>query len=241
MGEEELELKKAILTARATAEQEAVELKAALEETKTLSSKLDASAEAAGRAVDVAVEAMSKRLLDAMDERRRELHAAIGAERDRQLAGLVTRADAINAELRHREAGVLEPSIMAKQIKRPAAASLACNVGEQAWNVVERICSTMIPSIGSVAGLPPRLDGYAEPAPTYTIGQRISVNRPHGCIDGLSFSMEPDVPDGLELDGATGAISGTPSGTIGSHVREVVASNAAGNPTHPSHIACLHA
>lgn len=80
---------------------------------------------------------------------------------------------------------------------------------------IDVLCATTLQSIGSVqkahaAGVPV-LHGYSDDSPTYVAGTTVPPNRPrYDCDSPVVFRMEPDVPMGLELDAATGVVSGTP-------------------------------
>jgi hypothetical protein len=77
------------------------------------------------------------------------------------------------------------------------------------------IAVSTLSMIGAVGLLPPDLQGYSDPKPTYKIGTAIAPNKPVGELvigqqDGLSFAAD-NLPVGLQLDPKTGVLSGTPT------------------------------
>lgn len=80
---------------------------------------------------------------------------------------------------------------------------------------------------GGSSGAPSSLT-YATTSAVYTANLKIADNTPKysGMVD--SWSVEPDLPDGLEIDSLTGVISGTPVTEQQAKEYKVTASNSSG-------------
>lgn len=77
---------------------------------------------------------------------------------------------------------------------------------------------------------PPSALAYGVNPAVYTVGQAIAPNAPsHGGGAVARYTVEPILPPGLKLDGATGVLSGTPAEATPSFVYTVQAANAAGS------------
>ena len=70
---------------------------------------------------------------------------------------------------------------------------------------------------------------YADPSPTLMAGQRLPADLPDYTGTASNFSVTPALPAGLVLDPATGAISGTPTGTSPATIYVVSAEGSTGN------------
>jgi len=96
----------------------------------------------------------------------------------------------------------------------------------------------------NAAGTSPSGLAYGTPAPVYVAGMPIASNAPlknPTIPTGTTYSVSPDLPSGLSIDAASGAIAGTPLGVSSSIVptppvttyHTVTASTATGNTSAP--------
>ena len=73
---------------------------------------------------------------------------------------------------------------------------------------------------------------FTDPEPVYTVGTMITPNSgSSACGPVTSWTISPALPDGLNLDTATGEISGTPTVVLAETLFTVTATNVAGSAT----------
>lgn len=119
-----------------------------------------------------------------------------------------------------------------------ARAAEACSVGKELPMLHPAVSATLtfqldkeaitagcvgVPKAFAWAGVEtPEIYGYTDSTPQYTCGQEITPNMPVYTGESVTFRMEPDVPNGLVMDAATGMLLGTPAwdeGWTGDEVR----------------------
>lgn len=85
------------------------------------------------------------------------------------------------------------------------------------------------PTVQAPAGLT-----YTSSLAVYTVGTRISANSPSSSGGAVtSYRVSPALPAGLNLDPATGVITGTPTGVTATTIYTVTASNLASSTQAP--------
>jgi serine/threonine protein kinase len=92
---------------------------------------------------------------------------------------------------------------------------------------VEDVCDRWVGTLGQLGMEPPTLHGMSDPAPYCVHGEPVLYEAIF-CGFDVKFRMEPDVPDGLQLNPATGTISGRPTARLGQYKCTLIAGNAAG-------------
>jgi len=92
----------------------------------------------------------------------------------------------------------------------------------------------------AVNDAPPAALSYATTACVYTNGLPIVSNMPTVTGTVTSWSADPELPQGMVLDGATGAISGTPTISQAAQEYTIRAGNASGSTTAVISIAVNH-
>lgn len=111
----------------------------------------------------------------------------------------------------------------------PLDASTAVTYAVTGTNSAGSISTSLVIEVDQ-AIQPPVSLSYSDSKPTYVRGHAIVANHPiatGGPID--NFSVQPALPSGLNLDAATGAISGAPTEIVGPLPYTVTASNVAGS------------
>lgn len=84
----------------------------------------------------------------------------------------------------------------------------------------------------TVKDLPPSALTYTSSSPTYVQGVAISPNSPSSAGGAVvSYTVAPDLPDGLLLDRDTGIITGTPTTASAVNAYTVTATNSGGSTT----------
>jgi len=114
----------------------------------------------------------------------------------------------------------------------PVAHRILPLVGAVLWSLCGVVaCAGQTEAVGNTPA-PPRSLAYSVNPAVYAVGVAIAANTPSSAGGAVtSYSVSPPLPAGLDLDAATGVVSGTPTSVTATATYTVTAANSAGSTT----------
>jgi hypothetical protein len=244
-------------TAVSDAQLQLAQLESAIDNLNTTSTALQQNAASVERRLNTVFDAILEKLTVAVNARRRELIHSLDRQQSYRQALLAEQLPLLHVA-RELQASICSRGEQALQVEDletlkikseiveilQAATSSAAAVeltpvtdasmfhtfepnSQVQVTTLEDVCNRWAGMLGRIGIEPPTLHGMSDPTPFYVQGEPV-YNEANFRGVGVKFRMEPDVPDGLQLNATTGAISGRPTASLGQYKRTLIAENAAG-------------